>query len=364
MPDFGLRVHTSSTLRGLTRNPWHPAHTAGGSSGGEAAAIAAGCSPAGIGSDLGGSIRVPAHFCGVAGLTPTPGRVPAGGHFPPAHGVLGRGMAIGPLARDVADLALLYASLIGFDPADPASIPSARGPGGGKPAGGPPRSRRRPPRVAFYSDDGVAPVTAATREAVEGAARALAERGFEVVAARPPGLERAHDLWRSWLARGSVMPVIALYGGREHLMGPLLRALQAQAQSQPMTLDAFLGAWHERDRLRAGIAVWMRAHPILLAPVASLPAFRHEQRGPFDVEGWTVDYARAFSCAQAFNLLGLPAAAVPWGRSPEGLPIGVQVAGRPFREWQVLETAALLEEAAPGAPVKGAPPPGAPGPRA
>jgi Asp-tRNA(Asn)/Glu-tRNA(Gln) amidotransferase A subunit family amidase len=352
VPECALDWRTDNPLFGETVNPWDPERTPGGSSGGEAAAIAARCSAAGVGSDLGGSIRVPAHFCGIAGLKPTPGRVPASGHFPPVAGPLTHGLAIGPLARRVEDLALMLEVMTGFDPADPGSVPVRRrraaagrgaGPPGGRPGAG---ARFERLRAAFYVADGVAPVTPATREAVEGAARALQERGLEVAEGRPPGIGEACDLWTAWIGRGGVGPVVALYEGREALMGPLIRALRARLQSRPMSVDDFLRAWYGRDRLRAAVLEWMKRFPVLLAPVAALPAFRRDHRGPFQVEGWTVEYQRAFSYSQAFNLLGFPAAVVPIGRSPEGLPIGVQVVGRPFRDGTVLRVAALLEEAA------------------
>lgn len=363
VPECALDWRTENPLFGRTSNPWDLERTPGGSSGGEAAAIAAGCSAAGIGSDLGGSIRVPAHFCGITGLKPTPGRVPATGHFPPALGPLAHGLTIGPLARHVEDLALLFSVMAGFDPTDPASMPlSGRPLATGPPPPGTKTRRARPMRAAFYTDDGVAPVTAATRAAVERAARALEGSGVEVVETRPPGIEAAHELWAAWLARGGVQPVIALYDGREDLMGPLIRALRAQGQARPMSLEQYLTAWGERDRLRASIVAWMAEFPILLAPAASLPAFRHDHHGPFQVEGWTVDYVKAFSYSQAFNLLGLPAAVVPCGQTLEGLPIGVQVVGRPFRERRVLEAVAAIEARV--GPVTNWRPPAAPAPTA
>jgi Asp-tRNA(Asn)/Glu-tRNA(Gln) amidotransferase A subunit family amidase len=341
VPECALDWRTDNPVFGETVNPWDPDRTPGGSSGGEAAAIAASCSAAGVGSDLGGSIRVPAHFCGIAGLKPTPGRVAATGHFPPVAGPLAQGLAIGPLARRVEDLALLLEVMTGFDPADPGSVPvRRRRPGAG---------RRRPAgrlRAAYYTADGVAPVTPATRAAVEAAAQALRERGVEAEERRPPGIEEACDLWTAWIGRGGVGPVVSLYDGHEDLMGPLIRALRAQVQARPVSVDDFLRAWYGRDRLRASVLRWMAEFPVLLTPVAALPAFRRDHRGPFQVEGWTVEYQRAFSYSQAFNLLGFPAAAVPFGRSPEGLPIGVQVVGRPFKDGTVLRIAALLEEAA------------------
>ena len=329
-----MDYRSENPVFGRTSNPWNLERVPGGSSGGEAAAIAAGCSAAGVGSDLGGSIRVPSHFCGIAGLKPTPGRIPGSGHFPPGIGPFSLGTSLGPMARRVEDLALLLRVLAGFDPTDPVSVPL--------PASDPRERDLRGLRVMWYADDGIAPVTEATRLAVERAARALADRGFQVVERRPPGLERAYDLWYTWLGESGIPGVVAMYEGNEALMGPLIRGLKALAQ--PLTMERFLAAWLGRDALRASVVNQMMEYPIILAPVAAIPAFAHDHRGGFEVDGRPIDYLKAFSYAQAYNLLGLPAAVVPCGRSPEGLPIGVQVVGRPFEEETVLAAAALLEE--------------------
>src|ERR1035438_1443941 len=168
---------------GRPSNPFNLTRVPGGSSGGEAAAIASGCSAAGVGSDMGGSIRVPAHFCGIAGLKPTPGRVPGSGHFPgAAFGPFALGTSLGPMARRVEDLGLLFGVLAGFDPADPMSVPFAT------------HDYRtenlRGLRVMFYTSDGISPVTAATTEAVRRAAGALAAAGAEIVEQRPKGIDR------------------------------------------------------------------------------------------------------------------------------------------------------------------------------
>jgi Asp-tRNA(Asn)/Glu-tRNA(Gln) amidotransferase A subunit family amidase len=195
----------------------------------------------------------------------------------------------------------------------------------------------------WYADDGLTPVTDATRAAVEGAARALADRGLDVFQWRPAGIERAFDLWRIVLNESGVSEIFRLYEGHEDLAGPVIRAMKKHLK--PPALEAFVSAWVERDRLRASLVADMTYRPILLAPVASVPAFPHDHRGAFRVGSADVDYLRAFSYAMTFNVLALPACAVPCGRSPEGLPIGVQVVGRPWEEESVLAVAALLEEA-------------------
>lgn len=339
VPELAMDYCSENLVFGRTNNPWDLERVPGGSSGGEGAAIASGCSAGGVGSDLGGSIRVPAHFCGIVGLKTTPGRVPGSGHFPAGIGPFALGASLGPMARRVEDLALMLKVLAGFDPSDAASVPL------------PFRSRRgdkderdgRFRRVMWYTDNGIAPVTTATKETVGRAAQALAGLGYEVEERMPAGLERAFDLWFGWLGVAGVGGLLEMYKGKEELMGPLMTRLAGIAESQTMTLDQYMSAWVGRDMLRASVVNEMMDCPIILAPVVAVPAFRHDQHD-FEIEGQSVEYLKMFSYAQAYNLLGLPAVVVPCGRSPEGLPIGVQVVGRPFEEEDVLITAALLEE--------------------
>jgi Asp-tRNA(Asn)/Glu-tRNA(Gln) amidotransferase A subunit family amidase len=340
VPELAMDYRSENPVFGRTSNPWDLNRVPGGSSGGEAAAIASGCSPAGIGSDLGGSIRVPSHFCGIVGLKTTPGRIPGSGHFPPSLGAFALGASLGPMARRVKDLALMLNILAGFDPSDPMSVPLPfRAHRSSK------EKNERWRRVMWYTDDGISPVTEATRRTVERAARALAGLGYEVEERRPRGLEHAFDLWFVWLGFAGVSGLLKLYEGKEELMGPLMQALGHITGKQSITLEQYMEAWQERDKLRASVVNEMMESPIILAPVVATPAFEHTHEGGFEIEGQQVEYLKAFSYSQAYNLLGFPVVVVPCGRSPEGLPIGVQVVGRPYEEEDVLVTAALLEEA-------------------
>src|SRR6266496_2808880 len=186
-PEFLMAWETDNLLYGRTNNPWDLARTPGGSSGGDAAAIASGCSAGGVGSDGGGSIRVPAHFSGICGLKPTPGRIPASGHFPQSVGPFALIGVVGPLARTMADLKLLFEAMQGPDIGDPSAAPV--------PISSLDQSELKRVRIGYFEDDGRTPVTAETRDAVRRAATSLRDAGFEVEPFRPEGLEKARQLW-------------------------------------------------------------------------------------------------------------------------------------------------------------------------
>jgi len=140
--------------------------------------------------------------------------------------------------------------------------------------------------------------------------------------------------------------VSAAYAGREETAGPVARAILKRASGEgPPTLDAFMDAWDERDRLRASLLDWMEARPIVVAPVGALAAFGHEEGRRFEFGGREFGLFEAFGCAQAFNVFDLPAVCVPAGKTAEGLPVGVQVVGRPFEERRVLHAARVVEAA-------------------
>ena len=324
--EMAMDYNTENPVFGPANNPHDTMRTTGGSSGGEAAAIASCLSPGGIGSDLAGSIRIPAHFCGVAGLKPTVGRVPGELQFPPSTGPYSLGATIGPIARSVSDLQLLFNVLAGVDTrAVSASLSGLR--------------------VAFYTDDGVAPVTKETRQAVEAAARALADAGLIVDQTRPPGVERGHELWLKLFSRASVVELRNVYKGNEDKGGEFVRWRLATAdQTLAPSLDDYINSWLERDRLRSVLLEWMEHTPLIVAPVGATPAYKHGTH-KVTVGEQTVSTFRAFSYSQTFNVFDLPAAVVPAGRSEEGLPIGVQIIGRPFAEDMVLAAAAIIEEA-------------------
>jgi amidase len=328
-----MGYESDNPLHGRTANPWDPGRTPGGSSGGESAAIAAGCSSGGIGSDGGGSIRVPAHFTGICGLKPTPGRIPGTGHQPPCLGPFSLLGVVGPMARTVADVHALFRVVAGWDEADPMAAPVPLAP-----LDAPPRERIR---VGCFEDDGGIPVTRETRRAVRVAAEAAARAGHDVERFRPAGLERARELWDIFFCEMALLVLKEPLRGAEMEL-PILKEFLKRGAQPPLTALGLTEAWMDRDVVRADLGRQMATHRVIICPVASIPAFRHGERR-WTIDGRDVGYLDAMTYTQWFNVLGNPAAVVPAGWSPEGLPIGVQVVGRPFEEEIVLSVAAAIE---------------------
>jgi Asp-tRNA(Asn)/Glu-tRNA(Gln) amidotransferase A subunit family amidase len=325
--EMAMDYTADNLVFGRTLNPHNPLLTPGGSSGGEAAAIASCMSPGGVGTDLAGSIRIPAHFCGIVGLRPTVAQVPGAGQFPPNTGPYSLGASIGPMARHVEDLHLLFNVL------SRNSTPQIE------------TNQLAGQQVAWYTDDAVTPVTNETRLAVETAARALSEAGLLARERRPPGVERGHDLWLKLFSRASVVQLREVYENHEDRGGDFVRWRLAKAVSeQPAELDEYIGWWRERDRLRAELVEWMKDTPLLIAPVGATPAYAHGTY-KLTVAEQTFSTFRAFSYSQTFNVFDLPSVSIPAGRSGAGLPIGVQIVGRPFSEQTVLAAAAIVEQA-------------------
>ena len=331
-PEFLMAYETNNRLTGKTSNPWNLAYSSGGSSGGEAAAIATGCSMGGVGSDGGGSIRVPAHFCGICGLKPTPGRIPATGHFPSGAGAFGWIGVVGPIARTIADVRALFEVMAGPDAGDAHSSPVALRTYGEKDL--------RQTRIGVLESPALGKATPETRTAVDRTAKQLSDRGVAVEPFELHGLDRALELW--WFFFGPVIAhqLNASLAGRESQLSPMLREYLAHAtSSEPLSLDQFVQACAERDLLREKILRQMDGVPILLAPVSSAPAFRHGEGNYRPGTG----YRDTMRFSQWLNLTGFPGVSVPFSLSNEGLPIGVQIIGRPFEEELVLTVAEALE---------------------
>lgn len=334
MPDMGMRWHTDNELHGPTLNPWDPARTPGGSSGGEAAAIATGMSPLGLGNDYGGSVRLPAYACGVAGLRPTFGSVPSARALEPRDlpPTLQLFAVEGVLARHVADLELAFELLRAGDRRDPWWMPVQRHPD----------ADGERVRVAVSGDPGGLGVEPVVREAIDRAASALDDAGFEVVHAEPPDVVLATELWRD-LTAAELRPTFAQLEGVAST-GSLEYQRQNMERIPVLDLPAYLDRFTRRHAVQRAWAEFQDRYPLVLGPVAStpMPPVAYDLGGP--------DHAQELLWRHRLlvtvNLLGLPALAVPTGVA-DGLPQGVQVIGDRYREDLCLRAGRVIEEACP-----------------
>ena len=261
-PEMLMAWETDNPLYGRTNSPWDLERTPGGSSGGEAAAIASGMSAGGVGSDGGGSIRVPAHFSGICGLKPTPGRIPSTGHYPPSGGPFALIGVVGPMARTVADLKLLFEVMQGADDGDACAAPV--------PVRWPDEGDVRKLRIGYFEDDGRTPVTIEIREAVRTAVEALRKAGFEVEPFRPQGLEEARILWKKFFVKMGGMLIRPMFDSKEQDANPLLKQYLNWSAAEPeLSGPAVMDAWIRRDAVRADFLMQMRRYPILILPARS-----------------------------------------------------------------------------------------------
>jgi amidase len=331
VPELSLAFESDNLIYGRTNNPYDLTRTPGGSSGGEAAIIAAGGSPLGLGTDLAGSIRLPSHFCGIAGLKPTTGRIPKTAHFPPRGGLTTDLSQSGPMARRVEDLALALPIIAGMDWRDPTVVPM--------PLSDPAKVELKSLRVAFHTDNGIAAPTPSTVEIVRNAARGLRDAGVSVVdEARPEGIEETYELMHELLGAdggAGVQALLKIAGTLE--THPLLQRVQALLRPRAIT-TAELGALLMRlYRFRSRMLSFMERYHAIISPVCVHPAMLHGS-------SFNEETGAAFSYTMTYNLTGWPSAVVRGGTSPEGLPIGVQVAARPWREDVALALAAQIEQ--------------------
>ena len=334
-PEFTLWWETDNRVFGRTNNPWDASRTPGGSSGGEAAAIASGMSPLGIGSDSGGSIRVPASYCNLFGLKPTHGRVPMTGHVPAA---LLAHTHVGPMARSARDIALAMSVIEGPDGRDHHAVPAPPTDAGAldRPLGA--------LRVGFYAKGPVSPVAAEVQGAVRGAARAMEEMGCRV---EEVGLPFARDMDTLGVSGAiasaeGLFDLAPLIAGREDDLAVSMR--RRMALPRP-THDEHLAALSARDALRAGFMDYFGEFDLLLCPAAAVPAPPHDS-AELSVDGRTTPGRTALMCTALYNLTGSPAISVPFGFGEGGLPIGVQVVGPRYLDGAVIHAAARLSEAA------------------
>ncbi|MDE0101125.1 MAG: amidase [Bryobacterales bacterium] len=337
VPEFLMAYETDNAIYGRTNSPIDPSRTPGGSSGGCAAAVAAGMASASFGSDAGGSVRVPAHFCGLYGFKPTPGFIPRSGHWPAVAGPTMLLAGVGPIAKTAVDLEFLVRIGCEADTSgDALSIPIPR-------AGYRPEDLSREVRVGWFDHAWDTPATAETRAAVRTAAQALSDLGFKVDRIELEGLDAAPGLW--WMMFGVCLStLIANTVPEDYRLHPLaFDAMATVEEEREISYDDLLAGWVSRDILRSHLASQMESHPLLLCPVSAIPAFRHGER-EWTVDGQTVRYPKVFSYSQVFNLFGLPAATVPVTKTADGLPIGVQIVGPPHRDLLVMDAVRHLAD--------------------
>jgi amidase len=328
-PELTLSYETDNLVYGRTNNPWDLGRTPGGSSGGATAILAAGGAAFDIGSDYGGSIRLPASFCGIAGIKPTHGRVPRTGHIFPFGGTHDSYQQLGPLARHVEDLHLILEIISGPDNIDPAIVPM--------PLGDPSEVDLPSLRVGFHVNDGISTPTDEIQSVVRAAASAMESLGAPVEESRPDGIERSFDIGNQvWNADGgaAVRRLLEEAGTIELDAAAEYPALDA------VELDRLLFEWYA---VRSEMSGYWSRHDVMLCPVNARPAGIH---------GVTADWAAIqdneamhFSYTLAYNVTGWPGGVVRGGTSPEGLPIGVQVVAAPGCEDVVIAVLGHLEAA-------------------
>ena len=332
VPELALAPETDNLVYGRTNNPYDLSRSPGGSSGGEASIIAAGGSPIGLGSDCGGSIRIPAHFCGLAGIKPTAGRVSRTGHSPPVTGLMNRLWHVGPLSKFVEDLILALRVIIGLDGRDPTLVPMT--------LGDPGMVDLKSLRVAFYTDNGILSPTPETVEVVKKTVEVLSDVVMSVEENCPEGIERTYNIWWSLVSAdggAGVESMLKMAGTTEpHLY--LKRFQEAQRAAKAMTPSGFGTLISEWDMFCSAMIRFIENYDVIICPVVAFPAQPHG----FILEK---DKDLGFSYCFTYNLTGWPAVVVRGGTSPEGLPIGVQVVARPWREDVALGVAQHIETA-------------------
>ena len=335
-PEMTLDYDCDNPVFGQTNNPWNRERVPGGSSGGEAAALAVGMSPLGMGSDYRGSIRVPAHFCGIVGLKPTWGTIPGSGHMAPSVASpppIAHMATIGPMARYVDDLTLAYNIVKGPHTSSPYTVPSQDA--------HPEKIDLKKVRCAIFTDACNVPVTADTRAAIERAGRELQKMGIVVEAVKPPVDEGERLWWEYNGADGNQLMAEAFGEGLKHSRDKLRNFLVAGAGK---SAAEFFKISIQRDAWRVQLAEFMERYPIILGPTFCVTAFKHGAT-EVDIDGKKFPYILASWPVAWGNCAGLPGAVVPCGKDRDGLPIGLQIVGRAFGEDTVLAVAKAAETA-------------------
>ena len=337
LPEFSYGVESDNLLTGRTNNPWNLDLTPGGSSGGESAAIAAGMSPLGLGTDLAISLRGPAAHTGIVSLKATHGRVPMCGIWPREPR---RFWHVGPMARSIRDLSLAFSQLAGPDGQDgysSSAVPFDSGIGS---------SNKRPLRVGWLVEPGFGPIDRETAATVQAASAALKDFGHTVESVRIPALERdfALDVWsRQHVLEMKPGFVETTAGRSEDEIGDMARFMLSLPDT-PAT--DYIDAAQAVERLKDGYAEYFQKYDVLLTPVLPTPSFKHGQ-AELLINGQTVNVMGIMSATTPLSVTGLPGVSMRFGTSHDGMPIGVQIAGNWQAESTILSLASLLEQVSP-----------------
>lgn len=331
LPEFALWWETGNRIFGQTNNPWDLKRTPGGSSGGEAAAIASRMSPIGVGSDVGGSIREPANYCGIVGLKATHGRIPLTGHWPD---VLLRYMHVGPLSRTVRDASLALSILSGSDGIDAYSLPLD-----------PPIINLDPSinglKIALCTEGYFDPVDPEVKQKVLNAAKIFEEMGCHIET-------HSLDSWHNLSAQSISDSLFTAEGqywlkevvqGKEKLLAPNIKS---RLSKKPPSMEEYQQAISDSDSLKQDVAKLFYKYDLLICPTVPGPAHLHNSN-TLEIDGQKVPARNALRATVPFDITGSPSVSVPFGMSSNGLPIGVQIIGRHLDEETVLRAAAKLE---------------------
>ena len=332
-PEFGAGANTFNGVFGATRNPWDLSRSAAGSSGGAAAALATGTAWLAHGSDMGGSLRNPASFCGIVGMRPSIGRV---AHTPVAK--IDRNLGVqGPMARDVEDVALLLDAMSGEHPADPLSLPAL--PASFLSAA---RSGRKPKRVAYSPDLGITPVDPEVAAITRKAAARFAEAGVIVEEAHPD-LREAHECFHVLRAFDFAISKAALLRTKREQLKP--EVIWNIEEGVKLTVERLERAEAQRVAMTARTLEFFKTYDLLLAPATIVAPFPVENRYVAECAGKKFDnYIEWLAIVYAITLVCCPALSLPCGFTASGLPVGVQMVAAPRGEAQLLAGAKVLED--------------------
>ena len=321
-PEFTMSFQTSNLVYGTTKNPFDTERTPGGSSGGAAALIAASATPMDIGTDTGGSIRLPSHFCGITGIKPTTGRVPCTGNALPSSGLYAPLTQPGPMARYVDDLSFILDIIQGPDNIDPHCVPGTTYEW----------EDVKDVRIAYHLDNGICTPTNAIASTLAETIDFMKSEGFSLSEARPTGLEMAGFIFPRVIAADSDMLLALLENCRTETISPNLKSSIAQPKQKLSATEIaqIINLWHNYQSSMLG---FFDDFDLLISPVNARTALKHNE----------YEDLNAYSYTSAYNLTGWPGAVVRAGQDEHNLPIGVQIVAAPFREDRCLAMAKWLE---------------------